>query len=1214
MKGKRIWSGLLALVFCLGLLPATALAAGDFTVKKSNGETVTGSKNANNYTTEYTVAENVTVTGSTRNERLIATANSTITLKDVSMDLDWCKGSPIEIAEGASATLILEGENTLSAFADGPGILVNQGATVTIQSQSDDNTDRLTVSGAKAGTYVSAEMGGGGGSITTDGYAGIGGPNFDEATNYTGAINIESGTITATGYSYGAGIGGGNFSSGGTINISGGVVTALSGGTDPDGWVSVPADTQMGAGIGGSQGCGSGDINISGGIVKAYGGYGCPGIGGAPCDVTISGNAEVTGYGGDLAAGIGGYDKDKGESNEVTISDTATVTACGGKGAAGLGEGSGDSAAQFTLTIASGANVTAYSDGAKAAMTGTPTPTPGSAPVVNMKFDPDLTIPSQVGDISLTLTGTEASNTKTLTVPKGYRAAAATLPAGIYSANATIGQEIPLLGLEGAPIESSPDYAKVVLVSIPQVPSAPQDLEAVSGDGEVTLTWRAPEKAGTGPVTGYTVCWSTTKPTGENPTSGDTLETKADVTTATVTNLTNGTTYYFWVVANNHAGTGAASETAAAIPLAPGGAVQVDSADGLKAALENDAVTDIEVVGSFAYDDSIPQEKNITIKSSMTLTLQYSSGFYTPYGATVCNSNIRVEQGGTIAFMDTCWWSFSSPSLHSYLLMNGAFTLEEGASAIAKNDGDSRNTKPGYILFRGDFTNNGSFVNEATTGTKVYLNYGTAPGVFTDNQTTGFSPKYNLCISTPSSIESPKSNDDLANLAIPLTGIEGGAYVGGQLKAVVDGFGSVEQGGPFSVIWNDTGAATNEPYTVQETDKGQQVTAALDGNGELGQDYGYFLVSETENGSMAYQIFKFSTTSVSEQIADFAVKLDVNGGDTVEESVLIPNAEGKLSVLPTPTRSNHTFDGWFTAATGGEKVTTDTVFTQDTTIYAHWTAVSSGGSSRPTYPPTVTDTAGGDTSVAPARPHKGDTVTITPKPDQGNEVDSVTVTDRNGDPVKVTDKGDGTYTFTQPTGKVTISVTFRDKETPGLPFVDVAPDTWYFDAVRYAYENSLMVGTSPTAFSPNGMTTRAQIVTILWRLVDSPAGEAPVDFADVDPAAWYGEAVRWAAGQGIVGGYGNGSFGPNDPVTREQLAAILYRFAQHMGYDTEGQADLSGFTDLAQVSTYAREAMAWCVDAGLLSGTSPTTLSPRGQATRAQTAAVLMRLCQGYGM
>ena len=313
MKGERIGSGLLALVCCLGLLPATALAAEDFTVTKSDEKTVTGIENTENYTTEYTVTEDVTVAGSTKNERLIVTANSTITLKNVSMDLNWCKGSPIEIAGGVSATLILEGENTLSAFADGPGILVNQGATVTIRSQSDDNTDRLTVSGAKAGTYVSAEMGGGGGSITTDGYAGIGGPNFDEATNYTGAINIESGTITATGYSYGAGIGGGNFSSGGTINISGGVVTALSGGTDPDGWVSVPENTKMGAGIGGSQGCGSGGINISGGIVKAYGGYGCPGIGGAPCDVTISGSAVVTGYGGDLAAGIGGYDQYQGE-------------------------------------------------------------------------------------------------------------------------------------------------------------------------------------------------------------------------------------------------------------------------------------------------------------------------------------------------------------------------------------------------------------------------------------------------------------------------------------------------------------------------------------------------------------------------------------------------------------------------------------------------------------------------------------------------------------------------------------------------------------------------------------------------------------------------------------------------------------------------------------------------------------------------------------
>ncbi len=373
MSRKRIWSGLLTLVFCLGLLPATALAAGDtFSVTKAGGEEIVSTENEANYTEEYSITEDVTVTGSTVKGRLIVTEdNVAITLENVSMDLNWCKGSPIEIAEDISVTLILEGENTLSAFANGPGILVNQGATLTIQSSS-NGTGSLTVSGAKAGTYAGAEMGGSGSSIYTEGYAGIGGPNFETSTEYTGTINIQSGAITATGYSYGAGIGGGDYSSGGTINISGGIVTAFSGGTDSSSWATVPVSEKRGAGIGGSQGFGSGVINISGDAqVTAYGGEGCPGIGGAPCDVTISGQAEVTGYGGVLAAGVGGYDKDKGGTNQVTVSDTATVTAYGGKGAAGLGEGSGSSAAQFDLTIAGGANVTAYSDGTKTAFTGT---------------------------------------------------------------------------------------------------------------------------------------------------------------------------------------------------------------------------------------------------------------------------------------------------------------------------------------------------------------------------------------------------------------------------------------------------------------------------------------------------------------------------------------------------------------------------------------------------------------------------------------------------------------------------------------------------------------------------------------------------------------------------------------------------------------------------------------------------------------------------
>ena len=1201
----RIIAWVLAAALAVGLLPGMALAAdASFSVTKAGGGEIQSVKNEADYTEDYLISENVTVTGNTKSGRLIVKQTGiTITLKNASMDLNWCKGSPIEVAEGVSATLILDGANTLSAFADGPGILVNQGAAVTIQSASGNNTDSLTVSGAKAGNYVSAEMGGGGISIYTAGYAGIGGPNFENSTEYTGTINIESGTITATGYSYGAGIGGGDFSSGGTINISGGVVTAISGGTDPDSWGDVPDSDKKGAGIGGSQGCGSGDINISGGTVTAYGGYGCPGIGGAPCDVTISGNAVAIGYGGDLAAGIGGYDKDKGGPNQVTISDSATVTAYGGKGAAGLGEGSGSSAARFDLTIAGGADVTAYSDGAKAAITGTPTG--GSAPAVNMQFDTDLTIPSQVGEIPLTLTGTDSGISKELTVPKGYRAAAATMQEGVYTATASIGgQSIPLLGLDGTAIASNASYTPVA-VSIPQVPSAPQNLKAVSGDGKVTLIWSAPEKAGTGPVTGYTIYWDTSRPTGTNPTSQNKQEAGADVTTVKVTGLTNGTTYYFWVVAENKDGTGTASEAAAAIPLASGGAVQVDSAEGFKAALENDAVTDVEVVGSLTYDESILAEKNITVKSGVTLTLKYTSGYMFPHGATVCNSNIRAEQGGSIAFEDTCWWSsmFNSPSLHSYLLMNGDFTLEEGASALAKNDGDSRNTKPGYILFRGGFANNGSFINHATTGTEVYLNYGATPGSFTDTQSTGFSPKYNLCISTPVSIDPPKASDDLASLAIPLTSIEGGAYVGGQLEAVVDGFGTVKQGGPFSVIWNSISPATDAPYTVHETDKGNSVTAALDENGVLEQEYGYFLVSDTTYGPMAYQILKFDATSVSKQIASFSVKLDVNGGNALEKSVLIPDAEGKLPSLPTPTRSGYTFSGWFTAASGGEQVTADTVFSQDSTIYAQWTAVpSSGGSSGSIrYLITVEDSAHGQVKSNRTRSGRGESVTLTVIPDEGYELDELIVTGSSGGKIGVRDGGSGKYIFTMPASSVTVKASFRPVgSSVKNPFTDVAEQDYFYQPVLWAVEKGITNGISATTFSPNGSCTRAQMVTFLWRANGSPKATGSTPFTDVNAGAYYYDAVLWAVEKGITNGTSASTFSPDAVLTRSQAVTFLYRAA--------GSPVVSGnsFDDVDSDAWYAN-AVIWAVSEGVTVGTGGNHFSPDAPCTRGQIVTFLYR-------
>lgn len=275
---------------------------------------------------------------------------------------------------------------------------------------------------------------------------------------------------------------------------------------------------------------------------------------------------------------------------------------------------------------------------------------------------------------------------------------------------------------------------------------------------------------------------------------------------------------------------------------------------------------------------------------------------------------------------------------------------------------------------------------------------------------------------------------------------------------------------------------------------------------------------------------------------------------------------------------------------------------------------SGGGSSTPTYRPDVEQPDHGDVSVTPRNPEKGDKVTIQTKPDNGYEVDKITVTDKNGDTIEVTEGKDGAYTFTQPSGKVKIEVIYRPIQKPeqpwNNPFTDVTEGAWYYDAVRYVHENGLMQGTSKNTFSPDAVTNRGMIVTILWRQAGSPVVNYLMDFSDVPDNAYYTEAVRWAASEGIVGGYGGGRFGPNAPITREQFAVILYRYAQKMGYDVTGRADLTGYTDFPQVSGYALEAMCWAVDSGIITGTSGTTLTPQGHATRAQAAAMLTRFAE----
>ena len=270
---------------------------------------------------------------------------------------------------------------------------------------------------------------------------------------------------------------------------------------------------------------------------------------------------------------------------------------------------------------------------------------------------------------------------------------------------------------------------------------------------------------------------------------------------------------------------------------------------------------------------------------------------------------------------------------------------------------------------------------------------------------------------------------------------------------------------------------------------------------------------------------------------------------------------------------------------------------------------NSGGT---TYTATVNKTGNGDVSVSPRNAKKGDKVTITVDPDAGYEVESVTVTDNSGKTIAVSNEGNGKYTFTQPGSRVAIQVTFRNTtEQPGdtVPFTDVASSEWYYEAVQYVYNNELMNGMSATTFEPNSTTTRGMIVTMLYRLENEPAA-ASAGFTDVAAGQWYTDAVNWAAANNIVNGYGDDQFGPTDTITREQMMAILYRYAQYKGYDVTASADLSAYTDAANISSYAVSAMQWAVGEGLINGITDTTLVPGGSATRAQVAAILMRFCE----
>ena len=271
---------------------------------------------------------------------------------------------------------------------------------------------------------------------------------------------------------------------------------------------------------------------------------------------------------------------------------------------------------------------------------------------------------------------------------------------------------------------------------------------------------------------------------------------------------------------------------------------------------------------------------------------------------------------------------------------------------------------------------------------------------------------------------------------------------------------------------------------------------------------------------------------------------------------------------------------------------------------------SSSGSTSTTYNVNVNAATNGAVAADKKTASKGTTVTVTASPSKGYVVDAVKVVDKDGKDVAVTEK-DGKYVFTMPASAVTVTGSFK-AETPApvaLPFTDVKSGNWFYDAVKYAYAQGLMTGTSATTFAPNGTMNRAMIVTVLYRLEKSPAVTGASKFTDVPAGQWYSDAVAWAAANKIVNGYDETTFGPMNAVTREQMAAILFRYEQVKGLENVTlEENLNRFPDQNKISAYAIPALQWAVGQKIINGNADGTLDPTGTATRAQVAQIFTNL------
>ena len=554
------------------------------------------------------------------------------------------------------------------------------------------------------------------------------------------------------------------------------------------------------------------------------------------------------------------------------------------------------------------------------------------------------------------------------------------------------------------------------------------------------------------------------------------------------------------------------------------------------------------------YILTIENNKTLTISQGVTLTnngtITVESGGTLINNGTINNSDaVQLNGGSTVQTGDGPEITVGKDTTGATAGTDGSVTLPNGGSATIGSGGDTTTIT----------TPQGGEIKPARDGSV------TVPGGSTV-QTGENGPKITIgndgaTVGTDGGVTLPEngnvtigSDDDTTTITTPQ---------GGKIKPNGDGSVTIPGG---STVTNSDGTSITFPPE----------------GGTLGQD-----------GTVVYIV----TVTFNSQGGSEVASKDINVNNPVEEPA-------------NPTRSGYSFRGWYTAASGGERWDFTKPVAADMTLYAQWSWINVGG---PTYPPTMDEPENGAVTTSPSRPEKGDAVTITPKPDEGFEVDEILVKDENGKEIKVTQNPDGTYTFTQPDGKVTITVTFRcngGELCPGHHLTDMSKAAWYHAAVDYVVEHGIMEGMSETEFAPATALTRAMAVQILYNLEGQPDlsdENLGYPYKDVDAQAWYGNAVYWARITGVATGYGDGTFQPGGSITRQEFAQMLYNYAKYKGYDLTAEGDLSQFPDSGSVANWAEAAMSWANGNELINGHDNGTIDAAGTAIRAQAASILMR-------